>query len=200
MILLGLTGSIGMGKSTTADMFSELGVPVFDSDQTVHQLYDQGGAAVPMIEAAFPGSTVDGRIDRHILSTKIKGDPEAWKRLESIVHPLVAKCREQAFEEAKAEGAQLFVLDIPLLFENHLENSVDHVVVVTAPHDIQRARVLERPGMTEEKFNEILSQQVPDSIKRQRADFIIDTSKGFDSARAEVKKIVDSLRSDGISR
>jgi len=193
MILLGLTGSIGMGKSTTADMFSELGIPVFDSDQAVHQLYDQGGEAVPLIEEAFPGSTVDGRVDRNVLSTQIKGDPEAWKRLESIVHPLVAKCRKEEFANAKARGATLFVLDIPLLFENNLESSVDYVVVVTAPLDVQRARVLERPGMTEEKFNEILSQQVPDATKREKADFIIDTSKGFESARAAVKKIVDSL-------
>jgi len=194
MILLGLTGSIGMGKSTTASMFSELGIPVFDSDRVVHQLYDKGGEAVPLIEQAFPGTTVDGRVDRSLLSTQIKGDPSAWQRLESIVHPLVAKCRTVEMEQAESSGARLFVLDIPLLFENKLEESVDYVVVVTAPFEVQRSRVLQRPGMTEQKFSEILSQQVPDATKREKADFIIDTSKGFDAARAEVKKIVDSLR------
>ena len=193
MILLGLTGSIGMGKSTTAEMFSELGVPVFDSDRAVHQLYDKGGEAVPLIEETFPGSTVDGRVDRERLSVQIKGDPAAWKRLESIVHPLVGKCRKREFEKAKANGARLFLMDIPLLFENKLESAVDYIIVVTAPFDVQRARVLERPGMTEDKFNEILSQQVPDATKREKADFVIDTSKGLDDARAEVKKIVDSL-------
>ena len=196
MILIGLTGSIGMGKSATANMFAELGIPVFDSDQAVHQLYDIGGEAVPLVEAEFPGVTQDGRVDRDLLSAKIKSNPTAWKRLESIVHPLVRKYRDASLREAADRGADMFVMDIPLLFESQSEESVDHIVVVTAPFDVQRMRVLERPGMTEEKFEEILAQQVPDQIKQEKADFVVDTSRGFDAAREQVKKIVDSLRAD----
>ena len=194
MILLGLTGSIGMGKSATAQMFAEMGLPVFDSDQAVYQLYDKGGAAVPLIEAAFPGSIQDGVVNREILSTKIKGSKRAWRELEAIVHPLVAQCRDTALQKAAGEGVDIFVLDIPLLYENKLEGTVDYVVVVSAPPDVQRQRVLERPGMTEEKFNEILSHQISNQRKCEMADFVIDTSQGFDVAKEQVKKIVDSLR------
>jgi len=189
---LGLTGSIGMGKSTTAGIFREFGVPVHDADAAVHALY--GAEGVAPVEAAFPGVTVGGRIDRTLLGARVLGDEAAMKRLEAIVHPLV-RAREQDFlARAAASGEDIAVLDIPLLFENGTQGRVDAVVVVTAPETVQRARVLSRPGMTEAKFAAILSRQVPDSEKRRRADYVIDTGHGLDHARAEVAALLDRLR------
>jgi dephospho-CoA kinase len=191
MFVLGLTGSIGMGKSTTARFFAEAGVPVHDADATVHRLYE--GAAVPVIEAAFPGTTGDRKVDRDKLAKRVLGDAAALERLEAIVHPLV-RAAEQAFlASAEAAGASVAVLDIPLLFETGGQDRVDAVVVVSAPADVQRARAFERPGMTENKFNAILAKQTPDEEKRRRADFVVDTSKGFDAARAEVDAILRAV-------
>ena len=193
MIVLGLTGSIGMGKSTTAKMFVEAGVPVHDSDAAVHRLY--AGAAAPLVEAAFPGTTVDGAVDRARLSSAVLGNPSAIKRLEQIVHPLVRADADAFVEDNRGRGSPLVVLDIPLLFETGGRNRVDKVVVVTAPADTQRERVLARPGMTAAKFAAILANQVPDAEKRRQADFIIDTGKGMDAARREVRRIIDALTS-----
>jgi dephospho-CoA kinase len=188
MIVLGLTGSAAMGKSATAAMFAEEGVPVFDADAEVHKLYD--GAAASAIEAAFPGSTIEGRVDRERLAAKVVNDPDALKKLEAIVHPLVRAEEEKFRSEARAGGAKCAVLNTPLLFETGGDRRVDKVVVVTAPEPVQRARLFERRNMTEEKFRAILARQMPDSEKRRRADFVIDTSKGFDAARAEVRAIL----------
>ncbi|TJW45431.1 MAG: dephospho-CoA kinase [Mesorhizobium sp.] len=194
MIVLGLTGSIGMGKSTTAKMFAEAGVPVHDSDETVHRLY--AGKAAPLIEAAFPGTTRSGSVDRTKLTERVIGDAAALKRLEAIIHPLVRADADAFIARNRAAAAPLVVLDIPLLFETGGRDRVDKVVVVTAPADAQRARVLARPGMTEEKLASILARQVPDAEKRRRADFVIDTGQGFDAARAAVNKIVAELSGD----
>lgn len=191
MIVLGLTGSIGMGKSTTAKMFAEAGVPVHDSDETVHRLY--AGKAAPLVEAAFPGTTKAGVVDRARLAEKVLGDPAALKKLEAIIHPLVRADADAFLARHRAAGAPLAVLDIPLLFETGGRDRVDKVVVVTAPAEVQRARVLERPGMSEEKFASILAKQVPDAEKRRQADFIVDTGQGFDAARAAVAAIVSDL-------
>ncbi len=181
MIVLGLTGSIGMGKSTTAKMFAEAGVPVHDSDETVHRLY--AGKAAPLVEAVFPGTTDAGVVDRTRLAGRVLGDAAALKTLEAIVHPLVRADADAFLASHRASGAPIAVLDIPLLFETGGRSRVDKVVVVTAPPEIQRARVLARPGMSEEKLAAILAKQVPDAEKRQQADFVIDTSEGFDAAR-----------------
>lgn len=194
MILLGLTGSIGMGKSTTAAMFAAEGVPVYDADAEVHRLYAQGGAAVGPVGQAFPGVVRDGAIDRAALSAHVVGNPEALRRLEAIVHPLVAQTRAAFFEKAQAAGADVVLLDIPLLYETGGEAKVDKVVVVSAPPEVQRARVLARPDMTEAKLDAILDRQLPDAEKRQRADFVVDTAQGHDFARAEVRKILASVR------
>jgi dephospho-CoA kinase len=191
MIVIGLTGSIGMGKSTTARMFSEEGVPVHDSDESVHRLY--AGAAVPLVEAAFPGVTIDGKIDRTILGGKVLGNPAAMKTLESIIHPLVRADADEFLRRSRESGAKLAVLDIPLLFETGGRDRVDKVVVVTAPADVQRARVLARPGMTVDKFEAILARQVPDVEKRRQADFIVDTGQGMDAARDAVRGIIEQL-------
>lgn len=193
MIVLGLTGSIGMGKSTTAKMFAEAGVPVHDSDEAVHRLY--ASAAAPLVEAAFPGTTTDGTVDRARLSSAVLGNPSAIKRLEQIVHPLVRADADAFVEDNRGRGSPLVVLDIPLLFETGGGNRVDKVVVVTAPADIQRQRVLARPGMTAEKFAAILANQVPDDEKRRQADFIIDTGRGMAAARREVHRIIDAVTS-----
>jgi dephospho-CoA kinase len=198
MIVLGLTGSAAMGKSATAQMFAEEGVPVFDADAAVHRLYE--GAAVAPVEAAFPGVTVNGRIDRERLAAKVLNNPEALKRLESIVHPLVRSVQDEFRREAEASGAPIAVLDIPLLFETGGDKRTDAVVVVTAPAEVQRARLMERPAMTVEKTDALLARQMPDAEKRKRADFVIDTSRGFDAARADVKKILDQLRRHGAPR
>jgi dephospho-CoA kinase len=191
MFILGLTGSIGMGKSTTANFFREAGVPVHDSDAVVHRLY--GGEAVGAVEAAFPGVTVDGKIDRTKLATKLVGHPEAIKRLESIVHPLVRAVSERFVAEQRARGARVIVLDIPLLFETGGETRVDAVVVVSAPADVQRARVLSRAGMSPEKLDALLARQMSDADKRARAHFIVDSSRSFDSARAQVHGILRAV-------
>ncbi|TPK59793.1 MULTISPECIES: dephospho-CoA kinase [unclassified Mesorhizobium] len=192
MIVLGLTGSIGMGKSTTAKMFAEAGVPVHDSDETVHRLY--AGKAAPLVEAAFPGTTGAGGVDRAKLGARVLGDAAALKRLEAIIHPLVRADADAFLARNRVAGAPLAVLDIPLLFETGGRDRVDKVVVVTAPAEVQRQRVLARPGMSEEKLASILASQVPDAQKRRQADFVIDTSQGLDAARAEVKAIIADLR------
>jgi len=194
MLLVGLTGSIGMGKSETAKMFARHGVPVCDSDATVHALYDKGGAAVEAVGAAFPGVVVDGRVDREKLSREVVGKPEALRKLELIVHPLVGEAQRAALQAAAASGARMVVLDIPLLFETGGRARVDVVVVVSAPGDVQRQRVLARPGMTPEKLDAILLKQMPDADKRSRADFVVDTSQGLAHAEAQVVAIIDALK------
>ncbi|MBC7669595.1 MAG: dephospho-CoA kinase [Gemmatimonadaceae bacterium] len=194
MIILGLTGSIGMGKSTTSKMFADEGVPVYDSDAAVHALYASGGAAVAPVEAAFPGVVIDGAIDRTRLSQAVVANPEALQILESIVHPLVGADRVGFFEEAKSEGADIVVLDIPLLYETGGDKKVDKVVVVSAPVGMQRERVLARTGMEPAKFEAILARQTPDAEKRARADFLIDTGQGLDHARGQVRDILARLR------
>ena len=199
MIVIGLTGSVGMGKSATALMFTEAGVPVHDADAAVHRLYE--GDAVPAIEAAFPGVTGGGKVDREKLGLRVLTDQTALKRLEAIVHPLVLQEEERFLAEAKTRGARCAVLDIPLLFETGADRRVDVVVVVSAPYEEQRRRVLARPGMTEERFSAFLAKQLPDEEKRRRADFVVDTSQGFDSARAQVHAILLNLekRSNSLS-
>jgi dephospho-CoA kinase len=191
MIILGLTGSIGMGKSTTARLFAEAGVPVHESDAAVHQLYE--GEAVPAIAVAFPGTVVDGKVDRDKLAARVLGDPVALRRLESIVHPLVRAAADRFLSEARASGAEIAVLDIPLLFETSGEDRVDAVVVVTAPPELQRERALQRPGMTVEKFQAIVAKQMPDVEKRKRADFVVDTSRGLAAARDQVGAILQAI-------
>jgi dephospho-CoA kinase len=191
MFILGLTGSIGMGKSTTAGFFREAGVPVHDSDAVVHRLYE--GEAVAPVEAAFPGVTVDGRIDRTRLAAQLVGRPDAIKRLEAIVHPLVRAVSQRFVEDNARSGTRIIVLDIPLLFETGGEKNVDAVVVVSAPADVQRARVLGRPGMTAEKLDALLTRQMSDADKRARAHFIIDSSRSFDSARAQVLSVLRAV-------
>lgn len=192
MIRLGLTGSIGMGKSTTAQMFRDEGLVVIDSDAVVHELYR--GEAVAPIGRAFPGTIIDGKVDRGELSAHLAAHPEDFKLLEMIVHPLVRRREVETIAEAQKSGADMIVLDVPLLFESGSQSRVDKVVVVTCAPEIQRERVLARPGMTEEKFRMILGRQMPDVEKRRRADFIIDTGRGFDHARAEVRQIIATLR------
>jgi len=187
-VLIGLTGSIGMGKTTTAAMFRELGVPVYSADEAVHRLYRE--RAVPLIAEAFPGTVRDGAVDRGALAARVLGNPEALARLEAIVHPLVREEEAAFIEEARLSGATIAVLDIPLLFETGGEERVDHVVVVSARPEIQRRRVLARAGMTQEKLEGLLSRQMPDEEKRRRADFIVDTGNGMDAARADVRAIV----------
>ncbi len=188
MFILGLTGSLGMGKSTTAKFFAEEGVPVHDADAVVHRLYE--GEAAAAIEAAFPGSTRGGKVDRAKLGERVLGDPAALKRLEAIVHPLVAAARERFLAEAARSGAPVAVLDIPLLYETGGEARCDAVVVVTAPAEMQRARAFERPGMSEEKLAALTAKQLPDAEKRARADFIVDSGQGFEAARRQVREIL----------
>ncbi|MBD3836856.1 dephospho-CoA kinase [Brevundimonas sp.] len=193
MILLGLTGSIGMGKSTTTAMFADLGAVVWNADDAVHRLYARGGAAVGPVGEAFPGAVVDGAVDRTRLAEILGRDDQAFRRLEVIVHPLVAQGRMADLEAARAAGVKLAVLDIPLLFETGGDRAVDAVVVVTADPEIQAERVLARPGMTRERFEAILARQTPDAEKRARADFLIDTGRGLEAARAEVEAIVETV-------
>jgi len=193
MILLGLTGSIGMGKSTTTAMFADLGAVVWNADDAVHRLYARGGAAVGPVGEAFPGVVVDGAVDRTRLAEALGKDDTAFRRLEAIVHPLVAQGRAADLEAARTAGVELAVLDIPLLFETGGDRAVDAVVVVTADPAIQAERVLARPGMTRERFDAILARQMPDAEKRARADFVIDTGRGLEAARAEVEAIVAAV-------
>src|ERR1700724_899802 len=192
MIVLGLTGSIAMGKSTAAAFFAEAGVPVHDADAVVHRLYE--GEAVPAVEAAFPGTTHDGQVDRGRLGQRVLGDPAALKRLEAIVHPLVRRDEKRFLADAEAAGAAVVVLNIPLLFESGGDRRCDAVVVVSAPATMQRERVMSRPGMTEEKLARVLAQQMPDAEKRRRADFVVDSSQDFDSTRAQVRAILDKAK------
>ena len=188
MIVLGLTGSIGMGKSTTAKLFAEAGVPVYDADATVHLLYE--GEAAPAIEAAFPGTTVDGKVDRTRLSACVVHDPAAIKRLEQIVHPMLSASRQKFLQDAEQSGAPVAVVDVPLLYETGGEKRVDAVVVVTTSPEIQHERILSRDNMTAEKLEAILARQMPDAEKRKRADFVVDTSHGLDPVRARIRDIL----------
>ena len=188
MIILGLTGSIGMGKSTTATLFVEAGVPVYDADATVHLLYE--GEAALAIETAFPGTTVNGKVDRNRLSAQVLHDPAAIKRLESIVHPMLGASRQKFFHDAEQSGAPVAVVDVPLLYETGGEKRVDAVVVVTTSPEIQRERILARDNMTGEKLDAILARQLPDAEKRKRADFVVDTSHGLDPVRARIRDIL----------
>jgi len=190
MFVLGLTGSIAMGKSTTARLFAEEGVPVHDADATVHWLYEN--EAVAAIEAAFPGTTQDGKVNRGLLGERVVNDPAALKQLESIVHPLVRAAEQDFLRKAGAAGAAVAVLDIPLLFETGGADRVDGVAVVTAPAEVQRARVLER-GVTPEKYEALLARQMPDAEKRRRADFIVDSSQGIEPAREQVRAILAKI-------
>jgi dephospho-CoA kinase len=188
MLILGLTGSIGMGKSTTAKLFEEAGVPVYDADAAVHRLYE--GEAAPEIEAAFPGTTADGKVDRAKLSASVVHDPAAMRRLEQIVHPMLGASRQKFFDDAERAGAPVVVVDVPLLFETGGEKRVDAVVVVSTSPELQRERVLARGTMDEERFNSILGRQMPDAEKRKRADFVVDTSHGLDPVRARIRDIL----------
>tara|TARA_R110000751_G_scaffold107645_8_gene204001 strand:+ start:90225 stop:90836 length:612 start_codon:yes stop_codon:yes gene_type:complete len=191
MIVLGLTGSIGMGKTTAGAMFADRGIPVISADEIVHALYS--GQAAPLIEAAFPGTVKNDVVDRAQLSKAVMNDEAAFRKLEAIVHPLVELERQRFVESHRQADRPLVVLDIPLLFEGNGEDQVDKVVVVSCDVDEQKARVLQRPGMTEEKFAAILARQMPDEQKRQRAHFIVDTSGTLDEMRAQVDTIIDTL-------
>jgi dephospho-CoA kinase len=189
MIILGLTGSIGMGKSTTAQLFAEAGVPVYDADATVHKLYE--GEAAPVIEAAFPGTTINGKVDRARLSARVVHDPAAMKQLEQIVHPMLGASRQKFLQDAEQSGTPVAVVDVPLLYETGGEKRVDAVVVVTTSPEIQRERILARDNMTGEKLDAILARQLPDAEKRKRADFVVDTSHGLDPVRARIRDILN---------
>lgn len=195
MLLVGLTGSIGMGKSETAKMFAKLGIPVYDADAAVHAIYEKGGAAVEPLRAEFPDAIVDDAVDRVKLSKLVLNNKDELKKLEAIVHPLVGATQLQFLKDASDAKAPMAVLDIPLLYETGGETRVDAVVVVSAPADVQRARVLERPGMTVEKFEQILAKQVPDADKRAKADFVVETDKGLDHAFEQVQRITEDLKS-----
>ena len=195
MITIGLTGSIGMGKTTTAKLFEEAGAAVFDADKAVADLYAPGGAAVALIADVFPGCADEAHgVDRDRLSAFLQADPSKFEVLESLVHPLVGQARAEFYKTAAAQGKAVMVLDIPLLFETGQADEVDAVVVVTAPADVQRARVLAREGMSRAKFEAILARQTPDSIKREQADFVIDTGEGLDEARRQVQAVMTVLK------
>jgi dephospho-CoA kinase len=191
MIILGLTGSIGMGKSTTAKLFAEAGVPVYDADAAVHKIYE--GEAAPAVEAAFPGTTEAGKVDRNKLSARVVHDPAAIKQLEGIVHPMLGASRQKFLWDAERSGAPVAVVDVPLLYETGGEKRVDAVVVVTTTPEIQRERILARDNMTAEKLDAILARQLPDAEKRNRADFVVDTSHGLDPVRAQIRDILDQV-------
>jgi dephospho-CoA kinase len=191
MLILGLTGSIGMGKSTTAKLFEEAGVPVYDADASVHRLYE--GEAAPAIEAAFPGTTSDGKVDRKKLSARVVHDPAAIKQLEQIVHPMLGASRKKFFDDAEGSGAPVVVVDVPLLYETGGEKRVDAVVVVTTSPENQRERIMARGTMTQEVLDSILARQLPDAEKRKRADFVVDTSHGLDPVRAQIKDILAAV-------
>jgi dephospho-CoA kinase len=191
MFILGLTGSIGMGKSTTAKFFAEAGIPVHDADAVVHRLYD--GEAAAKIAEEFPGTVTLGKVDRERLGARVLGKPEAIKRLEDIVHPLVRAAERAFLEKAERDGAPVVVLDIPLLFETKGDERCDAVAVVSAPADVQRQRAFERRGMSDDKLAAILQKQMPDEEKRRRADFVVDTSRGLDAARDQVRDILKAI-------
>lgn len=191
MMILGLTGSIGMGKSTTAKLFAEAGVPVYDADATVHRLYE--GEAAGAIEAAFPGTTAGGKVDRALLSARVVHDPAAMKRLEAIVHPMLRAYHQAFLDNAERSGVPVAVVDVPLLFETGGEARVDAVVVVTTSPEVQRQRILARDNMTDEKLDAILARQMPDAEKRKRADFVVDTSHGLDPVRAQIRDILGEV-------
>ena len=188
MIVLGLTGSIGMGKSTTAKLFAEAGVPVYDADATVHKIYE--GEAAPLIEAAFPGTTENGKVDRQKLSARVVHDADAMKQLETIVHPLLRSHHQKFLEDSEISGAPVAVVDVPLLYETGGEKRVDAVVVVTTAPEIQRERILARPNMDAAKLDAILARQMPDAEKRKRADFVVDTSHGLEPVRTSIRDIL----------
>lgn len=194
MIVVGLTGSIGMGKSTVARMFAEEGAPAFDSDASVHQMYAKGGVAVAAVASEFPSAIRDGAVDRALLSPLVLENPAALKRLEQLVHPFVRQAQVDFAEAERAKGTEVVVFDIPLLLEGRNADLFDKIVVVSAPADVQRARVLARPGMTPEKFEQILARQMPDADKRARADFVIDTGGPLDETRVQVRAVLDALR------
>ncbi len=193
MITIGLTGSIGMGKTETTKIFASLGIPVFDSDAAVHGLLGRSGAAVETVNAAFPGVKKDGKIDRELLGQKVFGDDNALIKLEKILHPLVSKKRQ---EFIRKQNADIVLSDIPLLFEKGYEDEFDYIIVVSAPHDVQKQRVLSRPNMTEDRLNDILAKQLPDNLKRAKADFIIQTDRGLDYARHQVEDILKKIRKE----
>ncbi len=193
MKIIGLTGSIGMGKSTTAQMFADLGCPVFDADEAVHQLYAKGGRAVPLIQAVFPDAISNGAVNRKRLGDHMREDPLNLKVLESFIHPWVGELRAAFLVKAKSEKVKAVIFDVPLLFETGGDKHVDASVVVTAPANVQRERVMSRPGMTEDLFNLILSKQMPDAEKRKRADYIIETDKGLDAARVQAGNILEQI-------
>ncbi|MZR29781.1 dephospho-CoA kinase [Sneathiella litorea] len=194
MLLVGLTGSIGMGKSTVGEMFRELGIPVYDADAEIHKLYARGGAGVEPIRAAFPEAVVDDQVDRQRLSKLVVGNDAEIERLEKVIHPLLTEGRAAFFEKAEKEGHTLVVLDIPLIFETGGENKVHKIVVVSAPAPVQRERVLARPDMTAEKFEAILARQVPDAEKREKADFVINTHCSKEETFEQIKALVEDLK------
>lgn len=194
MIILGLTGSIGMGKTTTAGLFAEEGCPVFDADKAVHQLYAEGGKAVPLIDAVFPDAVKDGAVERSVLGVHMRADPLNLQVLESFIHPWVEDMRQSFFASARKENADIVVLDIPLLFETGGDKKVDYTVTVSAPAEVQKSRVMARPGMTEELFNMLLSRQLPDEEKRSRADFVLSTGVSIPETRKQVQELVRKLR------
>lgn len=194
MIVLGLTGSIAMGKTETARMFAARGVPVFDSDSAVHSLYAQGGDAVPEVAALAPDAIVDGSVDRRRLAALVQVEPSLLRRIESVVHPLVAAMQREFLESAAAKGADMALLDIPLLFEKNREDDVDVIIVVSAGEQLQRQRALSRAGMTEEKLDFILARQLPDAQKRARADYVIDTSESLAETAREVERVIADVR------
>ncbi len=192
MLVIGLTGGIGMGKSAAAEHLSRSGIPVFDADACVHRLYE--GEAVPRIEAAFPGVVREGKVDRSLLAAEVAGKPERLRELEAIVHPMVVKAEIDFLIEAEKKGAEFAVLEIPLLFETGAEKRVDVTVVLSAPHHVQRERVLTRPGMTAEKLEHLLARQLPDHEKRARADFVVDSGTGLADMHRQLDKLIESLR------
>ena len=194
MIIIGLTGSIGMGKSATAEMFKAEGCPVFDADAAVHALYGQGGKAVPLIRAVFPDAIKDGAVDRVVLGRHMRADPLNLPVLESFIHPMVGEKRQKFVQDARANGSDIIVFDVPLLFETGGDKFVDAIVVVTAPEDVQRKRVLARPGMNEALLNSLLSRQTPDAEKRCRADYLVYSDKGLENARKQVQTILATIR------
>jgi dephospho-CoA kinase len=192
MLIVGLTGSIGMGKSTAAEHLRKIGIPVLDADAVVHALYE--GAAVPLIEAAFPGTTSQGKVDRQKLSAQLIGQPGEIRRLEAIVHPLVRAEERRFLSQEAARGSPLAVLEVPLLFETSADQLVDAVIALTAPPEVQRARVMQRPGMTQAKLDALLARQMPDDEKRAKADFVVDTSGPVTATRAALDKVVAELK------